>query len=187
MYGCESWTAKKAEHWRIDAFELWCWSRLLRVPWTARRSNQFWIFIRRTDAETEAPILWPSDAKSWLIGKDPDSGKDWRQEEKGMTEDMIDGWYHWLNGHEFEKALGVGEGQGSLACCNISGCKESDTTEQLNSNNKYCLWIVLWWEWETLTCSYHSKKSFVTIEYIMVAVGFHVWLLVCSLIWSFYI
>ena len=94
MYGCESWTVKKAECQRIDAFELWCWRRLLRVSWTARRSkpvnpkeNQYWIFIGRTDAESEAPILWPPNVKSWLIGKDPDAGKDWRWEEKGMTED----------------------------------------------------------------------------------------------------
>ena len=110
MYGCESWTVKKAEHQRIDAFELWCWRRLSRVPWTARRSNlkldpkgnQSWIFIRRTDAEAEIPILWPPDVKSWLIWKDPDAGKDWRQEENGTTEDEMVGWHHWLNGHEFE-------------------------------------------------------------------------------------
>ena len=92
MYGCESWTIKKAERQRIDAFELWCWRRFLSVPWTARRSNsnpkgnQPWIFIVRTDAEAETPILWPPDVKSWLIKKHPDAGKDWRQEEKGMTE-----------------------------------------------------------------------------------------------------
>ena len=108
MYGCESWTIKKAEHWRIDAFELWCWRRLLRVPWTARRSNQStkgnqsWIFIGRTDAESETPILWPPDSKNWLIWKDLDTGKDWRQEEKGVTEDEMVGWHHQLNGHEFE-------------------------------------------------------------------------------------
>ena len=104
MYGCESWTIKKAECQIFDAFELWCWSSLLRVPWTARRSkgNQPWIFIGRTDVEAEAPILWPTDAKNWLTGKDPDSGKDWEQEEKGMTEDEMVGWHHRLNGHEFE-------------------------------------------------------------------------------------
>ena len=91
MYGCEGWAIKKAECQRIHAFELWCWRRLLRVPRTAGRSrvhlkgNQSWIFIRTTDAEAEAPILWPSDAKSRLIGKYPDAGKDWRQEEKGVT------------------------------------------------------------------------------------------------------
>ena len=94
MYGYESWTIKKAECWRINGFELWCYKRLLRVPWTAKRSNQLnpegnrpWIFIERTDGEAEAPILWPPDAKNWLIGKDPDAGKDWRQKEKGMAED----------------------------------------------------------------------------------------------------
>ena len=100
MYGCESWTVKKAERRRIDAFELWYWRRLLRVLWTARRSNQSilnqpWIFIGRTDAEAEAPILWPPDAESWLIGKDPGAGKDWRQEEKGATEDEMVGWHQW--------------------------------------------------------------------------------------------
>ena len=93
MYGCESWTTKKAEHWKIDAFELWCWRKLLTVPWTARR-NQSWIFIGRTDVEAEAPILWPPDVKNRSIWKDPDAGKDWRQEEKGMTEDKMVGWHH---------------------------------------------------------------------------------------------
>ena len=108
-YGCESWTIKKAECQRIDAFELWCWRRPLRVPWTARRSNQSnpkwnqsWIFIERTDAKAETPILWPPDAKNWLNGKDPDAGKDWRQEKKGMTEDEMVGWHHQLDAHEFE-------------------------------------------------------------------------------------
>ena len=105
-YGCESWTIKKAEHRRIDAFELWYWKRLLSVPWTARRSkqsilkDQSWKFIGRNDAET--PILWPHDAKNWLIWKDSDAGKDWRQEEQGTTEDEMVGWHHWLNGHEFK-------------------------------------------------------------------------------------
>ena len=81
------------------------------------KGNQPWIFIGRTDAEAEAPILWPPNAKSWLTGKDPDAGKDWRQEEKGLTEGEMVGWHHLLNGHEFEQALGVGDGQGSLACC----------------------------------------------------------------------
>ena len=91
-----------------------------------------WIFIGRTDAEAETPVLWPSDAKNWLIGKDPDSGKDWRQEEKGTTEDEMIGWHHQPDGHQFEQALGVGDGQGSLACCSPWGCKESSTTERLN-------------------------------------------------------
>ena len=94
MYGYESWTVKKAERQRIDAFELWCWRRLLRVPWTARRSkpvhskgDQSWVFFGRTDAEAETPVFWPSHAKSWLIGKYSDAGRDWGQEEKRTTED----------------------------------------------------------------------------------------------------
>ena len=96
------------------------------------KGNWPWIFIGRTDAEAEALILWPPDAKNWLIGKDPDTGKDWRQEEKGMTEDEMVGWHHLLNGHGFEQAPGVDDGQGSLVCCSPWGCKESDMTEWLN-------------------------------------------------------
>ena len=92
------------------------------------------MFIGRTDAEAEAPILWPPDAKNWLIGKDPDAGKDWRQEEKGTTEDETVGWHHQLNGHEFKQAPRVGDGQRSLACYSPWGLKESDTTGQLNNN-----------------------------------------------------
>ena len=139
MYGYESWTVKKAEHWRIDTFELWYWRRLLRVPWTARRSkpvhpkgDQSWVFTGRTDVEAEILILWPPDVKNWLLRKDPDAGKDCRQEEKGMTEDEMGGWHHWLDGHEFEQAPGAGDGQGSLVCCSPRGCKESDKTEGLN-------------------------------------------------------
>ena len=114
---------KKVEDRRIDAFEPWYWRRLLRVPWTARRSNQSikenqsWIFIGRTDAEAETPILWPTDAKKGLIGNDHDAGKNWSQEIKGTWEDEMVGWNPWLDGHEFEQALGVGDVQGSLACC----------------------------------------------------------------------
>ena len=131
MYRYENWTIKKAEHQRTDAFEL-CWRRLLRVPRTVRikpvnpKGNQLWIFIERTDAETEAPILWPPDVKNWLIWKDPDTGKDWRQEEKGMTEDEMVGWHHQLDGHECEQTLGVGDGQGSLECCGPWGRRQSD-------------------------------------------------------------
>ena len=96
------------------------------------KGNQSWIFTGRTDAEAEAPVLWPPDAKSQPIGKDPDAGKDWGQEEKGMTEDEMVGWHHRLNGHEFEQALGDSEGQGSLACCSTWCRKEQDMTEQLN-------------------------------------------------------
>ena len=94
--------------------------------------DQSWVFIGRSDVEAETPVLWPPDAKSWLIWKDPDAGKDWGQEEKGMTEDEMVGWYHQFDGHEFEQAPGVGDGQWGLACCNPWGHKESDTTERLN-------------------------------------------------------
>ena len=170
MYGCESWTIKKAECQRIDPFELWCWRTLLRVTCTARskqsilkeinpeysleglmkklkktlgspldskkfkpvnpKGTQAWIFIWRTDAE--APILWPPDMKKWLIEKDPGTGKDWRQEEKGTTVDEMVGWHHWLDGHDSKQAPGVGDGQGSLVCYSPWGCKELDMTEQLN-------------------------------------------------------
>ena len=96
------------------------------------KGNQSWMLIGRTDAEAETPFLWLPDAKNWLIVKDPDAGKDWRQEEKGTTEDEMVGWHHRLNGHEFEQAPGVGDGQGSLACCSPWGQKESNMSEQLN-------------------------------------------------------
>ena len=107
------------------------------------KGNQSWIFIGRTDAEAETPILWPPDAKSWLIGKDPDAGKDWRQEEKEMTEDEMVGWHYWLNEHEFEQALGVGDGQESLMCCSPEGCKGSDTTKWLNWTDRNFLSSIL--------------------------------------------
>ena len=96
------------------------------------KGNQSWIFIERTDVEAETPILWPPDEKNWLIWKEPDAGKDWRQEEKGTTEDEMVEWHHWLDGHEFEQAAGVENGQGRLAWCSPWGRKESDTTEWLN-------------------------------------------------------
>ena len=143
MYGCESWTRKNAEHRRIDAFELCCWRRLLRVPWTARRSTQSILkeispgCFGRIDVEAETPILWPPDENSWLIGKDPDAGNNWGQEEKGTTEDEMVGWHHRLNGHGFGWTLGVGDGQGGLACCNSWDRKELDTTERLNWTEKW--------------------------------------------------
>ena len=108
MYGCEIWTVKKSERWRIDAFELVCWRRLLRVPWTTGvqpvhpKGDQSWMFIGRSDAKAETPILWPPHMKSWLIGKNPDAGRDWGQEGKGTTEDEMAGWHHRLDGHVFE-------------------------------------------------------------------------------------
>ena len=139
MHGCESWTIK---HQRSDVFKLWCWRRLLRVPWTAKRSNQSILKEISPEYSLEGLMLklkllifWPPDAKSWLIRKDPDAGKDWRWEEKGTTEDEIVGWHHWLNGHEFEQTPGDDEGQRSLLCFSLWGRKESDTTEWLNNNN----------------------------------------------------
>ena len=141
MYGCESWTVKKT---CTEELMLWncgvgedSWESLGLQP-VSPKGNESWIFIGRTDAEAETPILWPSDEKDWLTGKDPDAGKDWRWEEKGMTEDEMVGWYHQLNGHEFEQSLGVADRQGSLAWCSPWGCKESDTTEWLNGTG----WII---------------------------------------------
>ena len=124
MHRCETRTIKKAKHWRLDAFELWCWRRLWRVPWIARRSNQSTLKEINTKYSLEGLTL---ELKLQYFGhlmqrtdsleKDSDNGKDWRQEEKGMTEDEMVGWHHQLSGHEFELTLGDGDGQGSLVCC----------------------------------------------------------------------
>ena len=123
MYGCESWAIKKAEHQRIDAFELWCWRRLLRVPWTTRRSNQSILKEISPEYLLEGLVLklklqyfWPPDANSGLTGKDLDAGKDWGQEEKGVTEEEMAVWHHWLDGCEFEPTPADSKGQGSLSC-----------------------------------------------------------------------
>ena len=135
--------------WELDHKESWApknwcfWTVLLEktlespMDWEEiqpvnPKGNQSWIFIGRTDAEVETPVLWPPYVKNWLIWKDPDAGKDWRSKEKGMTEDEMAGWHHWLYGHESEWTPGVGDGQGGLACCDSWGHKESDTTEWLN-------------------------------------------------------
>ena len=146
--------------WELDYKESWApkdWcfrtvvlEKMLESPLDCKeiqpvhpKGNQSWVFMARTDAEAETPILWSPDAKNWLIGKDPDAGKDWRWEEKGTTEDEVVRWHYRLNEPEFELAPGVG-GQGSLACCSPWGCKESDTTEQLN-------WLV------TLDCCIRAR------------------------------
>ena len=128
IYGCESWTIKKAECWRIDAFKLWCWRRLLRVPWSARRPNQPILKVISPAISLEGmmlklktPVLWPPHAKSWLIGEDSDGGRDWGQEEKGTTEDQMAGWHQRLDGRESEWTPGVGDGQGGLVCCDSWG------------------------------------------------------------------
>ena len=138
MYVCESWTIKKAEHWRIAAFELWCWRTVFRIPWTARRSNQFILKEISPEYSLEGLMLnWNCNilatwCKELTHFKRSYARKDWRQEEKGTTEDEIVGWHHWLKGHEFEQAPGVGDGQGSLTWCFPWGHKQLDTTEQLN-------------------------------------------------------
>ena len=132
-YGCESWTIKKAECWRTDAFELWCWRRLLRVPWIVRRSNQ--LILKEISPEYPLEGLMLKLTLQYfgrlMQRKDSDAGKDWRPE-KGTTEDEMVGWHHRLDGYEFEQASGVGDGQGSLACCSSWDRKELDMTEQLN-------------------------------------------------------
>ena len=142
-----TWELDHKESW---ALKNWCfWTvvleRTLESPLDCKeikpvnpKGSQSWIFIGRTDAEAEAPILWPPDAKNWLIWKDPDAGKDWGQEEKGTTEDEMVGWHHRLDGYEFEQALGVDDKQGSLMCCSPWGHRESYMTEQLN-----------WTQWKT--------------------------------------
>ena len=125
MYGCESWNIKKAECRRIDAFELWCWRRLLRVPWPARTSNQSILKEISPGCSLEGLILKLKlqyfGHLMWRAGKDPDAGKDWGQEEKGTTEDEMVGWHHRLNGHGSGRTPGVGDGQGGLACCSSWG------------------------------------------------------------------
>ena len=139
MCGCESWTIKKAERRKNWCFWTVLLEKTLESPLDCKKiqpvhpkGDKSWVFIGRTDAEAETPILWPPDMKNWLIWKDPDAGKDWGQEEKGMTEDEMVWWHHWLYGHECGWTPGVGDGQGGLVCCSSWGGKESDTTEQLN-------------------------------------------------------
>ena len=129
----ESWEPKNWYFWTVVL------EKILESPLDCKeiqpihpKGNQFWIFIGRTDPEAEAPVLWPPDVKNWLTGKAPDAGKDWRQEEKGTAEDEMVGWHHRVDGHEFEQAPGVGDGQGSLEYCSPWGLKESSTTEWLN-------------------------------------------------------
>ena len=131
----ESWVLKNWYFWTVVM------EKTLKSPLDCKeikpvnpKGNQSWMFIGRSDAEAETPLLWSPDMKTWLTGKDSDAGKDWRQEEKGTTEDEIVGWHHQLEGHEFQQALGVGDRQGSLACCSPWGCKELDTTEWTKLN-----------------------------------------------------
>ena len=152
----ESWAQKNWCYWTV-ALE-----KTLESPLDCKeiqpvhpKENQSWIFFGRTDADAEAPIFWPHDSKHWLIRKDPDAGKDWRQEEKVMAKDEMVGWYHQLDGHEFEQARGVGDGQGGLACCSAWGHKESDTTERLN-----------WTELSILALRF-SYNDFIILKYVL--------------------
>ena len=145
MNGSESRTIKKAEHQELmlskcDAREdSWEFSDCMEIKPVNPKGNQPWIFIGRTDAEAETPILWPPDEKNRLIGKDPDAGKDWGQEEKGVAEDEMVRWHHQLSGHEYGQTQGDGEGQGGLACCGSWGHKDLDTTERLNHKQFTCI------------------------------------------------
>ena len=138
----ESWSLKNWCFWTV-VFEKTLESPLdcKEIKPVLSKGNQSGIVIGRTDAEAEIPILWPPDAKSWLIWKDPDAEKDWGQEEKGMSEDEMVGWHHRLDGRESEWTPGVGDGQGGLACCSSWGCKETDTSEQLN-------WVFVTENWD---------------------------------------
>ena len=128
----ESWAPKNWCFWTVVLEEAKSPLDCKEIQLVHPEGNQSWMFIGRTDAKAEAPIMWPPDAKNWLTGKDPDAWKDWMLEEKGTAEEEMVGWHHWHNGHEFEKTLGVSDGQGSLACCSLWGHKESDTTQLLN-------------------------------------------------------
>jgi len=137
----ESWAPKNWCFWTVVL------ERTLESPLECKeiqsthpKGNQSYLFIGRTDVEAETPILWSPAVKSWLIWKDPDAGRDWRQEEKGKTEDGMVGWHHWLNGHGFEWTPGVGDGPGGLACCSSWGRKESDTTERLDWTDTLPSW-----------------------------------------------
>ena len=139
MYGCESWTVKKVERWRIDVFWTVVLEKTLESPLDFKEiqpihseGDQPWDFFGRNDAEVETPVLWPPHAKSWLTGKDSDAGRDWGKEEKGTTEDEMAGWHHGLDGRESAWTLRVGDGQGGLACRDSWGRKEPDRTERLN-------------------------------------------------------
>ena len=144
-YGCESWIVKKAEALKNQCFWTVVLEKTLESPLDCReiqpvhpKGNQSWIFIARTDVEAEILILWLPDVKNWLVGKDPNAGKDWRQEEKGMTKDEMVGWHYWLDGHEFEQAPGVHNGQGNLACCSTWDHKELDTFSDWTELNPIC-------------------------------------------------
>jgi len=168
------WELEYKQSW---ALKNWCFGTVVlektlespldckKIQQVHSKGNQSWVFIGRTDVETETPVLWPPDVKSWLIAKDPDAGKDWGQEEKGKTEDELVGWHHRLDGHGFGWTPGVGDGPGGLAYCGSWGRKESDTTEQLNwteLSRSYILFqFLLEKSWYTKLCYFllYSKMN----------------------------
>ena len=171
------WLLDHKESWGLKN---WCfWTvvveKILESPLAYKetkpvnpKGNQSWLFTRRTDAEAETPVLCPPDAKNWLTGKDPDAGKEWRPEEKGTTEYDMVGWHRWFDGLEFQQALGVGDGQGSLVCCSPWCCTESDTTEPLkwtdcnreNALNTSSLHVSKWnRKWHFLTWKYKQGEQ----------------------------
>ena len=172
MCGCERWTIQKADRWRIDAFELWCWRRLLRIPWTTRRLNQSILKKIKPECSLERLMLKLKLQYFGHLMQRADSlektlmlGKDWRQEDKGAREDGMVGWHHWLNGCEFEQAPGDGEGQGRLACCRPWGHKESDTIEWLKKkkkNTSHMMWRLSGRPWKRLqeTAGVHLVQTF---------------------------
>ena len=167
MYGCESWTIKKAECQKNWCFWTVVLEKILESPLDSKeikavspKGNQPWIFIGRTDAEAKAPILWPPDVKKWLLGKDPDAGKDWGQE-KGVKKDKTVGCHHWFSGHEFEQTWGDSEGQGSLLCCSSWGRKESGIVTEQQQNYIF------------LTLIQHIENS---LPYILPIICLHYWL-----------
>ena len=149
VYGCERWNVKKAERWRIDAFEVWCWRRLLRVPWTARRSNQSIVKETSPGISLEGMMLQLKHqyfghlmGRADSFGKDSDAGRDWGQKEKGTTEDEIAGWHHLLDGWEFEWTPGLSDGQGGLACCDSWGRKEDPLEKEMTIYPSILAWTI---------------------------------------------
>ena len=199
MHGCESWTVKKAECRRTDSFELWCWRRVLRVPWTARRSNQSILkeispgcslegLMLKLKLQYFGHLMW----SAYSLEKDPDPGKDWGQEEKGTTEDEMVGWYHQFNGHAFGWTPGVGDTQWGLGCCGSWSCKELDTTERLNWTelpcltnkvltlifNTLCDWVPTVVSATTLTSHFHYFFNHIMYIYIQISCGLKLLLIV---------
>ena len=168
------WTVKKDEHWWVDVFELWCWRSLSldckEIQPVNPKRDQSWVFIGRTDAEAETKIFWPPHVKGWLIGKDPDAGRDLGQEEKGRTEDEMAGWHYWLVGCKSEWTPGVGDGQGALACCDSWGRRvRHDWATELNWTELRPGWILK----RQINSSRYFQSILVFKDYLKRAKGKH--------------